>query len=409
MSARQFFRQIFRDLYYDFYLALGGSLEDEALNWTWQAKRIAATTIKVAILLGVLGLLYWLTVYAIKHNRWTGKKSRYFSSWRLFARLLWLFSSVLAVMSQLSVEPDTIKASVKAGVWSVLFYLLWYNLGYIMQQMLKDYGLNASIKQLLHNLLSVLIIVLWLASVMAQFGFDIVSVVAGLGIAGIAVGFAAQSTLANFISGINILIEQSFQVGDWVKINDNEGKVVEIALRTTKILTRDNITVIVPNSSVASSVVINLTSKNLIRFDIEVRIALEQDIEAAREVMMAVLTQEDALSPRPAPLVTVDHIGDFGVYFIVRFWVAPPQVARLPVLKEQLREKIKRAFDDAGIATPYPHMQLIAPVSNLRPHQLKTALPAKPVPKLAQLKNWRKVASSSKFSGVFLNNAVLDK
>ncbi len=68
-------------------------------------------------------------------------------------------------------------------------------------------------------------LVLGLASVMAQFGFDIVSLVAGLGIAGLAVGFAAQLTLANFIAGITILLEQSFQVGDWVNINDNTDKI----------------------------------------------------------------------------------------------------------------------------------------------------------------------------------------
>ena len=196
---------------------------------------------------------------------------------------------------------------------------------------------------------------------MSQFGFDIVSVVAGLGIAGIAVGFAAQATLANFIAGITILIEQSFQVGDWVSINEKEGKVVQIALRTTQILTRDNITVIFPNSTVASAEVINLTAKNLIRFDIEVRIALEADIESARAIILDILANTKEVLERPAPTATVDKIGDFGVFFIVRFWVNPPHVSRMPFIKENLREQIKVALDDAGIATPYPHMQLLMP------------------------------------------------
>lgn len=361
MSVNQFFKNIYHDLYYDVYKAVGGSLEDEAVNWPLYLSKLASTGIKIMVLLAILGVVYRLSLLLINSARFIAKDSKYSQSLRLIARLMWLFSSLLAVMSQLNFEPETVKATAKAGIWSVIFYMAWYNLGYLMQKMLKNYGLNASIEQLLHNLLSMLIIVLWIASVMSQFGFDIVSVVAGLGIAGIAVGFAAQATLANFIAGITILIEQSFQVGDWVSINEKEGKVVQIALRTTQILTRDNITVIFPNSTVASAEVINLTAKNLIRFDIEVRIALEADIESARAIILDILANTKEVLERPAPTATVDKIGDFGVFFIVRFWVNPPHVSRMPFIKENLREQIKVALDDAHIATPYPHMQLLMP------------------------------------------------
>ena len=80
----------------------------------------------------------------------------------------------------------------------------------------------------------------------AVFGFDVVSIVAGLGIVGIAVGFAAQSTLSNFIAGITLLIERPFRIGDWVTINGQDGKVVKIALRTTWLRTRDNIFTMIP-------------------------------------------------------------------------------------------------------------------------------------------------------------------
>lgn len=361
MSVNQFFKNIYHDLYYDVYKAVGGSLEDEAVNWPLYLSKLASTGIKIMVLLAILVVVYRLSLLLINSARFIARDSKYSQSLRLIARLMWLFSSLLAVMSQLNFEPETVKATAKAGIWSVIFYMAWYNLGYLMQKMLKNYGLNASIEQLLHNLLSMLIIVLWIASVMSQFGFDIVSVVAGLGIAGIAVGFAAQATLANFIAGITILIEQSFQVGDWVNINEKEGKVVQIALRTTQILTRDNITVIFPNSTVASAEVINLTAKNLIRFDIEVRIALEADIESARAIILDILANTKEVLERPAPTATVDKIGDFGVFFIVRFWVNPPHVSRMPFIKENLREQIKVALDDASIATPYPHMQLLMP------------------------------------------------
>ena len=321
-----------------------------------------STGIKILILLAVLGFFYWLAIYIVKKSktriRLNERRSKIVRS---VLRYIWIVTSLIAIMSQLNFEPETVKATAKASTWAGIYYVLWTSSGQIIHKVLQHYGLNASIEQLLKNILSVLLLVLGLASVMAQFGFDIVSLVAGLGIAGLAVGFAAQSTLANFIAGITILLEQSFQVGDWVNINDNEGRVVVIALRTTHVLTRDNITVIIPNSNVASSVVTNLTSKNFIRFDIRMRIAFEDDIEKAREVILQVLADSEVVLKRPETSATIDEIGEYGVFFIVRFWVKPAAVARMPKIKEGLREHIKNAFDAANISTPYPHMRLLMP------------------------------------------------
>ena len=361
-SVTDFFEEIVRDLHTSLYLALGGSIDEESLNWSSQAVELASTGIKILILLAVLGFFYWLANYILKQSRAKIRlNERRTKIVRSVLRYVWIVASLIAIMSQINFEPETIKATAKASTWAGIYYVLWASSGQIIHRVLQHYGLNASIEQLLKNILSVLLLVLGLASVMAQFGFDIVSLVAGLGIVGLAVGFAAQSTLANFIAGITILLEQSFQVGDWIHINDNEGRVVLIALRTTHILTRDNITVIIPNSNVASSEVINLTSKNFIRFDIRVRIAFEDDIETARKEILQVLSDTDAVLNRPETSATVAEIGEYGVFFIVRFWVKPAAVARIPKIKEVLQEEIKIAFDAANISTPYPHMRLLMP------------------------------------------------
>ena len=361
-SVTDFFKEIIRDLHTSLYLALGGSIDEESLNWSSQAVELASTGIKILILLAVLGFFYWLANYILKQSRAKIRlNERRTKIVRSTLRYVWIVASLIAIMSQINFEPETIKATAKASTWAGIYYVLWASSGQIIHRVLQHYGLNASIEQLLKNILSVLLLVLGLASVMAQFGFDIVSLVAGLGIVGLAVGFAAQSTLANFIAGITILLEQSFQVGDWIHINDNEGRVVLIALRTTHILTRDNITVIIPNSNVASSEVINLTSKNFIRFDIRVRIAFEDDIETARKEILQVLSDTDAVLNRPETSATVAEIGEYGVFFIVRFWVKPAAVARIPKIKEVLQEEIKIAFDAANISTPYPHMRLLMP------------------------------------------------
>lgn len=360
-----FFQQIISDLYSSLYLALGGSLEEETRDWSSKIADLASIGIKIFILLFILWFIYWLSIYILKHNTKRlrlNKKAE--KGIRAVMRYFWFIASVIAIMSQLNIEPDTIKATAKSSIWAGIYYLLWISSEQVVTRILQHYGLNASIEQLLKNILSVVIVLLGVASVMAQFGFDIVSLVAGLGIVGLAVGFAAQSTLANFIAGITILLEQSFQVGDWINIGNKEGRVILISLRTTHILTRDNITVIVPNSTVASSEIVNLTSKNFIRFDIQARISFESDIDHAKEVITEVLTKTESILQRPEPSVTVDKIGDFGVYFIVRFWVRPSQVSRMPRIKESLNEQIKKAFDKNLITTPYPHMQVLMSNNN---------------------------------------------
>lgn len=363
-----FFQEIVRDLHSSLYLAIGGTLEEDSRDWTAHAVELISSGIKILILLAILGFFYWLAIYLVKHNsariRLNERRAKIVRS---VLRYMWVVASMLAIMSQIYFDPSTVKSTAKASVWAGIYYVLWASSGHIIHKILQHYGLNASIEQLLKNILTVLILIFGLASVMAQFGFDIVSLVAGLGIVGLAVGFAAQSTLANFIAGITILIDQAFQVGDWININNVEGRVVIISLRTTHILTRDNITVIVPNATVASSEVTNLTSKNFIRFDIRVRISLEGDIDTARSEILKVLSDTDVVLSRPETSATITEIGESGIFFIVRFWVKPASVARMPKIKEDLTENIKRAFDTAGIMTPYPHIRLVMPKDNYYP------------------------------------------
>ncbi|WP_435939412.1 mechanosensitive ion channel family protein [Moraxella bovoculi] len=365
-NITRFFENIMRDLYQSVYLFLGGSLDDQTLNWADRGLAFAATMIKIVILLAIIGFIYWFLVYCVKHARaFLHLSQRQVRVMRAVLRYTWFVASLIAIMMQIGFHTDTVKATAKAAGWAGLYYVLWTMSGKMLSSVLKHYELNASIEQLLKNMVLVIILVLTTASVLAQFGFDIVSLVAGLGIVGLAVGFAAQSTLANFIAGITILIEQSFQVGDWIRLGDKEGRVVKISLRATQILDRDNIIIIIPNATVASSEVVNLTSKKMIRFDVKARIALEADISQARSIIVKTLAKDEVVLKHPAPMATVAEVGESGVYFIVRFWVAPLSVARIPIIKENINEKIKRALDEAGIKAPYPHMRLIVDDHNI--------------------------------------------
>lgn len=358
--AVDFFGKIANELHQTMYLAMGGSLEDQTFDWVNRGLYVASIAIKILVLLAFILFWYWILVYLTKHSRrWLRLSVRHIKIIRQTLRYFCFVACVLAVMTQIGMRGNIINAVAKAAAWAGLYYMALSMNTQVVAWLLRQYDINESIEQLVRNLMLVLILVLASGTILAQFGFDIISLAAGLGIAGLAVGFAAQSTLANFIAGITILVEQSFQVGDWVQVGDKEGRVVKITLRTTHILNRDNIVIIFPNSTVASNEVVNLTSKTFIRFHVIVRIGLHDDIDVARGVVLAVLKGHDDVLEHPLSTVTVDSIGDFAVHLLARFWLSPVSVARLPIIKEKILEQVKKQLDAEGIVVPYPHMQLL--------------------------------------------------
>ena len=267
---------------------------------------------------------------------------------------------LLAVLAQFGAEPTFLAAAAKAGFIALGFYVVWLVAGRLLHETMSRYNADPSIWQLVRNLFSVLLFTFAAITILAQFGFDVVSIVAGLGIVGIAVGFAAQSTLSNFIAGITLLIERPFRIGDWVNINGQDGKVVKIALRTTWLRTRDNIFAMIPNDSVASSDIINFSAEGITRLNLSVGIAYKESVAKAREVILPVLMahkevlQSESLTPR----VMVDSLSASSVDLKLQVWITPDNLDVQPRIIAELRERVKQALDDAGIQIPFPHLQL---------------------------------------------------
>ena len=234
----------------------------------------------------------------------------------------------------------------------------WLAIGRLLRETMNRYRLEPSIRQLVENLFSVLTVTFAAVTVLSQFGFDVVSIVAGLGIVGIAVGFAAQSTLSNFIAGITLLIERPFRIGDWVTINGQDGKVVKIALRTTWLRTRDNIFTMIPNDNVASSEIINYSAEGATRLNIPVGIAYKESARAARDVIMPVLLAHSEVLQGPGmePRVVVKTLGNSSVDLEVKIWITPDNLEVQPRIMADVLEKIKEALDEADIEIPFPHL-----------------------------------------------------
>jgi small conductance mechanosensitive channel len=190
----------------------------------------------------------------------------------------------------------------------------------------------------------------------AQLGIDVGAALAGLGVAGIAVAFAAQDSVANVISGIIIFWDKPFNVGDWIKVADQFGRVNNITLRSTRIRTARNTYVVIPNKAIIDAVLENLTQHGELRVDVPIGIAYKEDIRAARRVLLEAVGRLDGIKRDPAPDVVVEELGDSSVNLLVRVWIDDAE--DVPGAHFRTIEAAKLALDEAGIQIPYPHLQL---------------------------------------------------
>ena len=200
------------------------------------------------------------------------------------------------------------------------------------------------------------LIVFGFLTVAGQLSINVGSLVAGVGIAGLALSFAAQDTIANLISGVAIIIDRPFKEGDWIAVGDMHASVTQIRLRTTTLTTFDNETVVVPNKQLAQERVVNFTLTPNARVRVSVGIAYKEDIQGAREVILSTLEGDDRILPDPAPSVVVTDLGDSSVNLQLRFWTEDPN--QKYGLMWEYTEKCKQALDQADIEIPFPHLQL---------------------------------------------------
>jgi small-conductance mechanosensitive channel len=190
-------------------------------------------------------------------------------------------------------------------------------------------------------------------------GVNVMPFIAGAGVAGIAIGFAAKDTLSNLIAGVLLIIDRPFEVGDRIEVwsapagSASWGDVIDIGLRATKIKTTDNIVIIIPNNEIMKRDIVNYTiiSTN-IRVRINVGIAYDANIEKAKELILNVAESVSWISKTPAPKVVVRSFGESSVDLQLRVWIDDAR-KRMDTISH-VTDKIKTAFDEHGIEIPYP-------------------------------------------------------
>lgn len=182
-------------------------------------------------------------------------------------------------------------------------------------------------------------------------GLDILQLI---GFFGLGIGFAFKDMLSNLIAGVIVLMQGRFHIGDFIKIGEYMGKVVEIQTRATILKAIDGTEVIIPNAEFLSKTVISFTTNPSRRVEIAVGVHYNTDLELATEVIEDLMKQNSNILPEPKPKVIAKEFGDSAIILGVRFWVQSRDGVSWITIKSQLVHEIKKAFEQHGITIPFP-------------------------------------------------------
>ncbi len=210
---------------------------------------------------------------------------------------------------------------------------------------------DESLVSFVGSLVYALVIVFVIIAVLGKFGVETASLVAVLGAATFAVGFALQGSLSNFAAGVMVLLFRPYKIGEFIDAAGVAGSVKEIRLFTTVLATPDNVKIIVPNSKIFGDTIKNFSVFDTRRVSVEVGIGYGASIQKAIDVVMNLIKEDTRILSDPAPQVVVSELADSSVNLVVRPWTKKEDYWSV---RCDLTCKIKEAFDENGIEIPFP-------------------------------------------------------
>ena len=188
-------------------------------------------------------------------------------------------------------------------------------------------------------------------------GTHLGAILGAAGIAGVALGFASQTSLSNLISGLFLIWEKPFAVGDVLKVGTDHGVVHSVGLLSVHLRTFDNQLIRIPNETLIKSSFINVSRFPIRRMDIQIGVAYKENVERVMKILREVADQNPYCLDEPEPLLLFDSFGDSALLFKFGPWFAKTDYI---VLRNSLMTEIKKRFDEEGIEIPFPHRTLYA-------------------------------------------------
>jgi small conductance mechanosensitive channel len=236
------------------------------------------------------------------------------------------------------------------------FYLFWRILMLIMRRTLRNSTLDKTTYSFVETAIKYTILTIGLVGALDAVGINTGALLASLGIVGVTIGFAARDSLSNFIAGIIIFIDRPFVLGDLVEIDDKYGRVNEITLRSTRIVTSDGRMLAVPNTEIVNKTVASYTNFPNLRLDIAVTIAVDEDIEKTRQILLGLVDSDPEYLNDPAPRVIVTALNDYNIAIELQAWLKDER--QHVEKRSELREKVFNVLNTAGVEMPFETIQL---------------------------------------------------
>jgi MscS family membrane protein len=257
-----------------------------------------------------------------------------------------------------TVAPSLLKSLILL-VWWVAFIRVvnWFTdkrLSEVVTQ--GDFGRD--LFYMLKNVLRVVVVILGALWLLAIWDINLTPLFASAGIAGIAVALAAKDTLANFFGGISVYVDRSYKVGDYIILDSGErGEVTDVGIRSTRVKTRDDVLITIPNSIMANSKIINESAPiPRFRIRIPVGVAYGSDIGRVEETMLAVALANSRVVRELEPRVRLRAFGASSVDFELLCWVEDPSMKGLAI--HEILGSIYNAFEEKGITIPFPQQDV---------------------------------------------------
>ena len=248
--------------------------------------------------------------------------------------------------------PKLITSIISIGVG---FLLAKYITKLIMKTMKKG-KVEPTVKSFLGSMISVVLKILIIICALGTLGIDMTSIITVIGTATVAIGLALKDSMANIASGVLIIINKPFKVGDYLSTEGLEGTVHKIEMMYTTLISFDGKEIILPNSRVTSNNVINYNVEGCRRLDLPFSISYNDSIVEARDAIMEIINSDNRILSEPEPpVVGVDSHGESGINLIVKVWCRPEDYW---ALRYYIPEKVKYSFDERKITIPYNRLEV---------------------------------------------------
>lgn len=332
--------------------------------------QITATVILFAISWGALNLLFASAMMLLKK---ASEKTKTRLDDKIIARLSGIFQFFIIVFSlYISVwlvykDVSIFGISITTLFIVIIILISGYALMRIVDVFLEWYADEIAPKTetkfdeeympLIRNVIRATLIIITILIALSYLGIDITPALAGLGIAGLAVGLALQDTLANFFAGLYLLADRPIRPGDYIKVGGDEGYVEDVGWRSTRLVTWDNKLVVLPNKVLAEQTIMNFFGPTEpTRHVIEIGVAYGSDLDKVERAILRAVKEteksEQEMDPSVEPFVRLDRFGDFSIIFKVGFSVK--NYTKRGIVSSKVLKNIYNEFRKEGISIPFP-------------------------------------------------------